>query len=59
MSPQNCKNENCDYIAKWKDSGENTEFVISTKVEDLTNMWLGLGFSLDQSMVCINNTFKI
>ena len=51
MSPGNCENSDCEYVVKYKDNNQNIDFVISTKINNFTNFWFGIGFSYDQMMV--------
>ena len=45
--PQNCREDNCKYIAEWCADGDEVTF----KVKAVTNGWVGIGFFKDQLMV--------
>jgi hypothetical protein len=51
-SPDNCENESCKYLAKWKKvDNDKIEFSLSTQLS--INSWLAIGFSNDMKMVLI------
>ena len=58
MSPDNCENSDCEYVVKYKDNNQNTDFVISTKINSFTNFWFAIGFSYDQVMVNLKFNFR-
>ena len=45
----------CNYIYKWSDKNDSTQFIISTKLSELKeNYWMAIGFSHDRVMVIAN-----
>ncbi|CAF0910187.1 unnamed protein product [Brachionus calyciflorus] len=47
--PENCENKDCEYLVKWKENGDSTDFVIGTIVQP-SNFYLAVGFSDDKKM---------
>jgi hypothetical protein len=60
VSPTGCINSGCTFIYKWKNNGNTlTDFFIGGNIGgSISSNWLAIGFSTDQLMVNIYNSYQ-
>ncbi|CAF1037294.1 unnamed protein product [Brachionus calyciflorus] len=47
--PNDCEDQDCDYLIKWKDNKDSTDFVMKTRAL-VSNFYYAIGFSYDRKM---------